>query len=187
MGSPDFLVIGHVSKDRAEGGYRPGGTVTYSALTARALGRRAAVITSAGPDLNLDELFCDIEVLCVPSPVTTTFANIYEADLRHQYIEAIAAKVQSGSVSPHWRRTPVVHLGPIANEFDEDMIDLFPGSLLGLTPQGWLRQWDSQGWVSPRPWRRARRFLQRIDALFVSEEDLAGEASVLRSQLKISS
>jgi hypothetical protein len=185
VGSPDFLVIGHVSKDRIEGGYRPGGTVTYSALTARSLGRRAAVITSASPDLNLDELFCDIEVLCLPSPVTTTFVNICEADLRQQHIEAVADKIPSGSVSPRLRNTPVVHLGPIANEFDEDMIDLFPDSLLGLTPQGWLRQWDSRGWVSPRPWSTARQYLQHIDAVFVSEEDLAGEASVLRSQLHL--
>jgi sugar/nucleoside kinase (ribokinase family) len=185
VGSPDFLVIGHVSMDRVEARYRPGGTVTYSALTAQGLGRKVAVITSAGPDLNPDELFRDIEVLCVPSPVTTTFVNIYEADLRHQHIEAVADKILSASVSPHWRHTPVVHLGPIADEFDEDMIDLFPGSLLGLTPQGWLRQWDSQGRVSPRQWRRAARFLQRIDALFVSEEDLAGEASLLRSQLHL--
>jgi len=185
VGSPDFLVIGHVSRDRVEGGYRPGGTATYSALTARSLGRRAAVITSASPDLNLDELFCDIEVLCVPSPVTTTFVNICEADSRQQYIEAVADKIPNGSVSPHWRSTPVVHLGPIANEFDEDMIDLFPDSLLGLTPQGWLRQWDGQGWVFPRPWRTARRFLHRIDALFVSEQDLAGEATGLRSELHL--
>ena len=185
MGSPDFLVIGHVSKDRVEGGYWPGGTATYSALTARSLGRKVAVITSASADLDLDELFCDIEVLCLPSPVTTTFVNICEADLRQQYIEAVADKIPSESVSPRLRSTPVVHLGPIANEFDEDMVDLFPDSLLGLTPQGWLRQWDSQGWVSPRPWSTAHRFLQHIDAVFVSEEDLAGEASVLRSQLHL--
>ena len=77
----------------------------------------------------------------------------------------------------------MVHLGPIAHELDEETIGLFPSSLLGLTPQGWLRQWDHSGLVSPRSWSRASEFLPRVDALFVSDEDISGEAGTLRSQL----
>jgi sugar/nucleoside kinase (ribokinase family) len=65
------------------------------------------------------------------------------------------------------------------------MIDAFQAPLLGLTPQGWLRQWDKGGRVSPRRWSEAAGILPRIDALFVSEEDLAGEASPLREQLHL--
>lgn len=185
MGQPNFLVVGHVAKDLNPEGWLLGGTAAYSALTARNLGRRAAVLTSAGPDLVLDRLLDGIEVVCLPSPVTTTFVNVYEPEGRRQYVRPIADRIETESVPPEWTQTPIVHLGPIAGEFGEEMIDLFPQSLLGLTPQGWLRQWDSRGRVSPRRWADAQSYLPRIDALFVSEEDLVGEAGALRGQLRL--
>lgn len=185
MGQPDFLVIGHVAKDLTDEGYRPGGTVVYSALTARNLGRRVGVITSAGPDLDLGHILEDIEVVCLSSPVTTTFRNIYEEGGRRQYVHAVAEGIEPGDVPLAWRQVPIVHLGPIAGEIAGDMIDLFPSSLLGLTPQGWLRRWDQQGRVSPRRWTEAGKLLARVDVLILSEDDLAGDARTLRSQLGV--
>jgi sugar/nucleoside kinase (ribokinase family) len=185
LAQPDFLVVGHVAKDRKDEGWLLGGTAAYSALTARNLGRRAAMVTSAGPDVVLDRYLEDIECVCLPSPVTTTFVNVYDGEGRHQHLKAIAERISTASIPSQWLDTSIVHLGPIADEFDEDMIDLFPTSLLGLTPQGWLRQWDGQGRVFPRQWREAARFLPRIDALIVSDEDLAGEAGALRGQLSL--
>ena len=187
MGRPDYLVIGHVAKDLINDGYRLGGTAAYSALTARNLGRQAAIITCAGPDVDLTGTFNDMDLLCLPSPDTTTFRNVYTAGCRQQYVEAVADTIPKDRIPSLWREAPIVHLGPIANEFDEDMIRLFPSSLLGLTPQGWLRRWDKHGQVSPRSWTRASEFLQHVDALIVSEEDLAGEAGALRTQLELAS
>ena len=51
--SVNYLIIGHVSKDLTADGPTLGGTATYSSLTAQALGKRAAIVTSAGPDLDL--------------------------------------------------------------------------------------------------------------------------------------
>jgi len=183
VGQPDFLVIGHVAKDLTGDSYRLGGTAAYSALTARNLGRKPAVITSAGPNLELGRLLGGIDLVCIPSPVTTTFVNVYEAERRHQRIDAVAESIRENSIPSAWRWIPVVHLGPIVGEFEEDLIDLFPSSLVGLTPQGYLRNRDDQGRVSPRVWTRAGQFLPHIDALIVSEDDLAGEAGALRSQL----
>lgn len=183
MGQPDFLVIGHVSKDLAGGGYRLGGTAAYSALTARNLGKSVGVVTSAGADLELGSLLSGIELICLPSPHTTTFANVYGAQGRQQHIEAVAERIKEDDIPPEWTTTPVVLLGPIAGEFGEEMIGLFPSSLVGLTPQGWLRRWDEQGRVFPQQWGRAREFLPRVDALIVSEEDLQGQAGTLRTLL----
>jgi len=183
VGQPDFLVIGHVAKDLAGGGYRLGGTAAYSALTARNLGRSVGVVTSAGPDLDLGRLWSGLDLVCLPSEVTTTFANVYGAEQRHQYIKSVAKRISQDSIPPQWTRTPIVHLGPIAGELEEDMIGLFPYSLLGLTPQGWLREWDERGRVFPKQWRRASEFLPRVDALIVSEEDLQGKAGALRTSL----
>ncbi len=183
MGQPDFVVIGHVAKDLTDEGYQPGGTVVYSALTARKLGRRVGVITSAGPDLRLGHILGQMEVVCLPSPVTTTFLNIYEEEGRRQYVYAVAKRIGIEDVPVAWREASIVHLGPIAGEIGGDMIDLFSSSLLGLTPQGWLRRWDEQRRVFPCQWMEADKLLGRVDALILSEEDLAGEARTLRSQL----
>ena len=166
-------------------GYRLGGTVAYAALTARNLGRKVAMVTSAGPDLGLNDCLSNVEVLCLPSRTTTTFVNLYTSGQRQQYIQSVAESIPPESVPVAWRPTPIVHLGPIASEFDEEMMGLFPSSLLGLTPQGWLRQWDEHGRVSPRRWARAEESLPRVDVLIVSEDDMAGEASGLRSLLRL--
>jgi sugar/nucleoside kinase (ribokinase family) len=183
--SPDYLVIGHLAKDLVGASYRLGGTVAYAALTARNLGRRVAVVTRAGPDLEVDDCFRDIQLLYLPSPESTTFLNVYTAGQREQYVRAVAETIPTNSIPSAWRHTPIVHLGPIVHEFGEEMISLFPVSLLGLTPQGWLRRWDEQGRVSPRRWSVRTEDLRRIDVLVVSEEDMAGEAGALRSQLNL--
>jgi sugar/nucleoside kinase (ribokinase family) len=180
---PDFLVIGHVTKDLVGSSYRLGGTAAYAALTARRLGRRVAVVTSAGPDIPLSRLLGGIDVICLPSLVTTTFINIYWGEERRQYIDGVANPLREDGIPSRWMTAPVVHLGPIAGEFGEEMIGLFPSSLLGLTPQGWLRRWDKRGRVFPKQWARAREFLPRVDVLIVSEEDLRGPARTLQELL----
>ena len=52
----DYLVIGHVAHDLAPDGPRVGGTVAYSALTARALGMKVGIVTAVGPETPLDVL-----------------------------------------------------------------------------------------------------------------------------------
>ncbi len=185
MEPPDFLVIGHVAKDLTEDGYRLGGTVVYSALTAKNLGRNAGVITRVGPDLAVPQILEGIQVICLPSPVTTTFRNTYQEGKRRQYVYSVAERIGAKDVPRPWREVPIVHLGPIAGEIGADMIDLFPSSLVALTAQGCLRRWNQRGRVFPRHWVEAEEFLERLDVLIVSDEDMAGDASNLRSQLRV--
>ncbi len=74
--SVDYLIIGHVSKDLTADGSTLGGTATYSGLTAQALGKRTAIVTSASPDLNLHPL-SEVSIHMVPSQDSTTFSNEY--------------------------------------------------------------------------------------------------------------
>ena len=71
----DYLVIGHVAHDLTPEGPRLGGTVAYSALTARALGLRVGVVTAAGRETSLEALN-GIPVISIESPQSTTFENI---------------------------------------------------------------------------------------------------------------
>ena len=49
----DYLMIGHLTLDAANGGPSLGGTAAYSALTAQALGLRVGIVTAWGGEISL--------------------------------------------------------------------------------------------------------------------------------------
>jgi sugar/nucleoside kinase (ribokinase family) len=74
-----------------------------------------------------------------------------------------------------WRAAPIVLLAPVAREVDPAIGDGLRATTLGLAPQGWLRQWDESGEVSPSALgTRAAGLLESCAALILSREDLAG-------------
>lgn len=176
----DYLVIGHLTRDLTPDGYRVGGTVAYAGRVANVLGSRTAAITSAGPDLDAESALPEITVHCVPAAQTTTFENRYDDGERKQRLHHLAAPLRAEHVPAGWQRTPIVHLGPVAGEVDEEMIHSFSNSLVGLTPQGWLRGWDERGTVYAQSWDRAQQLLPLAAAVVLSEEDLP-DASVLQA------
>jgi hypothetical protein len=189
----DFLAIGHLTHDRTPNGFRLGGTVSYAAVTALRLKRKPGVLTCGtligadglrpplpGQGANETQQFPKgIELHVAPSEVSTTFSNIYDGGRRRQVIEALADPVRIEMLPPSWVDVPVVLLGPIANELTEEWLTAFPRSLLGITPQGWMRKWDSVGNVSPTRWCDAAPFLARADAVILSREDVGGDDSYL--------
>lgn len=173
----DFLVIGHVVQDVVPDGYTVGGTTTYSSITARNLGRRPGIVTRLAPDFVWPDVLHDVEVTRVPSAHTTTFHNVYHDGHRQQFLLAVADAIQPEDVPPQWRAAPIVHLGPLNRELDPRFAKLFPNALVGVTPQGWLRQWDESKRVQMRPWEEASEILPHVDVLVLSEEDLNGDAA----------
>ena len=172
---PDFLVIGHVTKDlHPDRDYKIGGCATFAALTAQRLGLRAGIVTSASPDLleRLPEALPGVALACIPAPESTTFENIYENGRRRQYLRGRAAPLGLSAVPDAWRGARIVLLGPLAREVAPDLAGAFPGALLAATPQGWLRQWASDGEVSPIAWAAAAEVLPHLHALILSREDL---------------
>lgn len=170
----DYLVIGHVSQDLIPSGTRLGGTAAYSALTARALGLRVGVVTASGPETDL-EFLQDVLLVSAPSEHSTTFENIQTKSGRKQVLRHQAAPLSFDSVPEIWQRTAIIHLGPVAQEMDAVLPDSFAPSLLGLTPQGWLRAWDESGWVTGTDWESAEQALGQAGAVVVSIEDVAGD------------
>lgn len=167
----DYLMIGHVAHDLTPKGWRLGGTAAYSALAARALGMRVGVLTAAGPETPLDALQ-GIPVISLGSPQSTTFENIYTDHHRIQYLRAQAARIDFEAVPGAWRHAPIIHLGPIANEMEQVLPATFAPSLLALTPQGWMRQWDGNQRVYMREWTNAEAALSRAGAVIISREDV---------------
>ncbi|MHB1293363.1 MAG: PfkB family carbohydrate kinase [Anaerolineae bacterium] len=174
--APEYLVIGHVTKDLLpDGGTRAGGTATYSALAARKLGADVGVLTSAGPDMALFVGEPDIRVCCKPAAETTTFENVYESGARRQYIRGVAGKLDASDLPESWRAAPIVQLGPVAQEVDASLAQAFTQPLIGVTPQGWLRRWDGDGLVSAIDWVEAQAILDAAHVVVLSMEDLGGD------------
>jgi len=174
----DYLVIGHLTQDRVPGGLRPGGTVAYSGLTAVAFGCRTAAVTACSSEEELAALQ-GIQALRVHSDCSTVFANFYSAGSRRQRLEALAASLQEADIPKAWRRPRMVHLGPVAGEVDPTLLDLFPRSFRGVTPQGWMRAWDGAGQVTPRVSDRAEQGARRADAQVFALDDVAGDEAVI--------
>jgi sugar/nucleoside kinase (ribokinase family) len=168
----DYVVIGHVTHDLTSSGPRLGGTAAYSALTARALGMQVGVVTASGAETDLDALQ-DILVISAPSVHSTTFENIYSKNGRRQILHYRAERLSFDNVPDSWRKAPIIQLGPVAREVDAVLPDSFTPSLLGLTPQGWLRNWDESGRVVQADWESAEQALGQAGAVVVSLEDVA--------------
>jgi sugar/nucleoside kinase (ribokinase family) len=170
----DYLVIGHFSCDLTPAGPRLGGTAAYAALTGRALGLRVGVVSAWGGEVPLDALD-GIQVRKVAAEYSTTFENVYVQEGRHQFIHHVAPDLLFEHVPQAWREAPIVHIGPIAGEGKSLADGHFSSSMLGLTPQGWLRSWDGGGRVHPATWPEAVQTLSKASAAVLSIEDVGGD------------
>lgn len=190
--TPDYLLIGHVTADlQPDGSVVLGGTALYSALTASRLGARVAVLTRgvygrevAGMKIpNLDILASEnIQIVVQDAEVPTTFINEYQADRRVQTMPHWAGEIDLRGLPPHWRNAKVVHLGPIADELDPRQCTGLTTRFLGVTPQGWMRDWPRQtgGKVKHIPLRLPGQLLGLIDCAIVSIEEIAYARDVIQ-------
>jgi len=135
---------------------------------------RVGIVTASGPETDLDALQ-DILVVSTPSLRSTTFENIYSKEGRRQILHHRAPRLSFESVPQVWRRTPIIHLGPVAQEVDALLPASFSPSILGLTPQGWMRAWDESGHVRRNGWESAEQALGQAGAVVLSIEDVGGD------------
>ncbi|MGW8249247.1 MAG: PfkB family carbohydrate kinase [Anaerolineales bacterium] len=172
----DYLAIGHIAVDLTARGPRIGGSVTYSALTARALGLRVGIVTSWAAEVPSDALQ-GVPVVNLPAEDSTTFENIYTKQGRLQYLHHVAQTIHLNAIPEAWQSASIVHLAPIAQEVDPSLVRNFPSALIGVTPQGWLRSWDSTKRVRRTEWPEASFVLQRAGAAVISAEDIGMDES----------
>lgn len=180
MNDLDYLVIGHITRDITPTGNLVGGTVAYSGRVAQALGSHTAVLTSCEPNYEGLQALTGLAVEVIPSAHTSTFENVYGENGRTQMLYTIADKIRPEHLPPGWRKPAVVHLGPLTNEVDPAIMRQFTHSIIGLTPQGWLRRWTEDGRVYAREWPEAEQFLPLADVVIVSEEDWLNEEMLPR-------
>jgi len=178
--NPDYLILGHFTRDvLPDGTTAPGGTSLYASFAAQRLGRRVAVVSA--PAEIPPELQEAIAVKFHDSPTPPTFENQYTPQGRRQILHAASEPITLEDIPASWRAAPIVHLGPVLGETPEQLVFAFPGALLGVTPQGWMRSWGANlpDLITYRPWRPDADVLRRIDALILSIEDVKGDEALV--------
>lgn len=177
--APDFLTIGHVTRDiLADGSFELGGTASFAALTTYRLGLVSAIVTcaDAGWVAHVAERLPSIGLAGHTCEQTTTFINRYSDEgFRTQYLRARANDLHMDDIPTSWQDAAIVLFGPLAQEFTPELVRSFPrrpGSIFAATPQGWLRRWDDDGRVWPTPWTAAEEVLPMLDVLVLSHDDL---------------
>jgi hypothetical protein len=176
-----YLAIGHLTRDLTADGARLGGTVAFAALTARAMGYGPGIVTSFGQEAPLSAL-AGIALHQKTAPHTTTFENRYQNGARLQFLRGRAADLAADDVPTEWLRAPLIHLAPVAREVDQGLTAAFPGAYIGLTPQGWLREWDEAGRVTTgTDGDRLMQTLAATTATVLSLEDVGSDWAVIES------
>ncbi len=177
MNTPDLVVVGHVCRDvtTTPPGWRLGGPAFYAASAAAKLGAAVGVVTAGAAEVDLLEQIPSATVVSLDARRSTSFENRYGPNGRTQYLRALAPPIPADLIPPEWTKTKLALLAPVAGEVPPALARAFPHALLGVSPQGWLRQWDSSGQVRYRSWERPEEVLSHATAVIFSEEDLSGQ------------
>jgi sugar/nucleoside kinase (ribokinase family) len=177
---PEYVAIGHLAVDRTPDGERLGGSVLYGAMTAAKLGARVGVMTRGNleklsPRVRTElELLADhMELVIEASDDCTTFTNAEVAGRRQQTLHGWAGPIDLSGMPAHWRSASVIHLAPIAQDFDPRQAAKVSPGFLGATPQGWMRTWHETdfGVVIRVPPRLPNELTMRLNALVVSANE----------------
>lgn len=181
--TPDYLLIGHITADLLDdGSVQLGGTALYSGLAAAHMGANVAILTRgrygtsvAGMDVpGLEEYADRLQIVVQDADVPTTFTNHYLGTRRTQQIRHWAGPIDMRGLPPHWGNAKIVHLGPVADELDPRRITGITSGFLGVTPQGWMRDWPRErgGLVRHTPLRLPVDLVNRLDSAIVSDEEI---------------
>jgi sugar/nucleoside kinase (ribokinase family) len=172
--APEYLCIGHACHDVKNDGYILGGSSSYASMAATRLGAKAAAWVSCGDDFLFEFVFFSniIDFYKQKALKTTVFENIYQNGHRIQYLRAHADIMDFTQMPKFLNQATIVHICPIADEIDYQLLDCFPNALIGLTPQGSMRQWNNIGEVSPKAMDWI--VFSKADVVILSEDDIRG-------------
>ncbi len=171
-----YLTVGHVTRDLHPSGWEFGGTAYYSSLAAQRLGMRVTAVTrAAAADAQaLAAAHPGIRWIARAASATTAMRNTYKSGGRTQHAPVVAPPIEAADLDGLPTEYAVVHLAPVVGEIGPDLLARLPrADLTGLTAQGLLRRVACDGVVKGRDWPDARDFLDAIDVLVLSSEDIA--------------
>ena len=182
-----YLTVGHVTRDLHPSGWEFGGTAYYSSRVAQRLGMRVTAVTrAAAADADALAAACpEIRWVARAAPATTSMRNTYGPQGRTQHAPEVAAPIAAADLDGLPDEFAVVHLAPVVGEIGPDLLGHLPrADLTGLTAQGLLRRVDPDGAVQGRDWPDAMDFLDAIDVLVLSSEDIASDPAGAADHLR---
>jgi len=107
------------------------------------------------------------------------FKNISDGINRTQYLYHRANPLTKADVPQFTPEPNILHLGPVANEVDWEILHCFSHSLKCLTPQGWMRATDPENKVVYYRWENYEQILQQADVAVISHEDVQMEEDLI--------
>lgn len=177
---PSLIVVGAASRDIDETdrrGWRLGGAVSYGSILAGRLGARLGVLIGLDAQARtahelqlIRETGADVVPVALEhGPV---FHNIETPHGRRQRSLGRSDPVPVDALPVAWRTAPAVLLAPVAGELGPGWAGVpSPGTLVGLSYQGLLRELSADDWVVQLP-ARPDPLLGRADLVGVSRDDL---------------
>jgi len=189
---PTLVVVGAASRDvdvADARGWRLGGAVTYSSLTAARLGLRVRALVGVDRQATqaheLDILRASgVEVNLVPLEHGPVFENRQTESGRQQHALSASDQLPVDALPADWRAPTAALLGPIAAELGEEWAAAFDHSaFVALAAQGLVRRIEAGTQVQPLPFTRGA-LVERADAILASAEDLVAGSHPLRELLR---
>ena len=120
-----------------------------------------------------------IEVVTLPAAATTRFEHRQQGPVRSMWVTSAARPIGTSDIPKDWRDAPLVLLAPVLGEVDPLLAPGFAEGAVGAAAQGWLRALGNDGTVTPQAWIPPKVLLQRIQALFLSREDVRGQEAAV--------
>lgn len=183
---PRVVVVGAASRDRAPGdprGWRLGGGVSFSAVTAARLGLpTGALIGVDEPASTAEELDllrgAGVDVRLVPLEHGPVFDNIETPDGRIQVCFDRSDPIDVAALPAEWSSVGAWVFGPVAAEIPDEWAEAVPpDALVAVGWQGLLRDLvPGQRVRHRRPGRS--RIVERADLVGVSRDDFDEDVSL---------
>lgn len=176
--NPEYVIIGHLTEDLHGDEITPGGTALYSGLTAHRLGLRVGIVTStkSGSSFPIPH---EVKIAAKESQINTQFRNIQYEGKRQQYMYQRAGVLEPDDIPAPWKSAKIAHLGPVADEVNPEIIHQFPEAMICLTPQGWMRTWDTEGLVHHKSWADYDKILPLAQVACISLEDVQSDETMI--------
>ncbi|MCC7459976.1 MAG: hypothetical protein IT286_01620 [Proteobacteria bacterium] len=169
----EYCMVGHVTIDKLESKQQPGGSVLFGGYLASCLGFSCGVVTASDVHFPYAE-YSDVEWSIQFSAKTTTQQHRYVDGQRISKGIQKSDPILASSVGKALRNAKVVMLAPVEDEIHPDLISLFPTPWIGLTPQGWFREYDAEGNMRFKK-SSFDSLPKKIKLIVVSKDDMAND------------
>ena len=175
------LIVGPLSVDLIDGARLPGGSVSYAARAARALGRTLRILTVAGPEADT-AAFDGHEVELVRAEATLSFEFNFDATGRRslRVLEAPGRTLTVADLPDAWRAGPppaLVMLAPLLpGDVDvASFASIAPREAIALLGQGMQREQRAGGAIrhAGGPARELLDACAFVGTLFLSDDETA--------------